>query len=41
MRLLMPEMPLKRASKIAAEITGGSGREMYALGVELRGARAK
>ncbi|MDA8023672.1 MAG: 16S rRNA (cytidine(1402)-2'-O)-methyltransferase [Gammaproteobacteria bacterium] len=38
MRLLMPEMPLKRASKIAAEITGGSGREMYALGVELRGA---
>ncbi|MGR3983637.1 MAG: 16S rRNA (cytidine(1402)-2'-O)-methyltransferase, partial [Gammaproteobacteria bacterium] len=42
MALLMAEMPIKRASKIAAEIAGGGSREMYEIGVALRRAqRAK
>ncbi|MGR3913810.1 MAG: 16S rRNA (cytidine(1402)-2'-O)-methyltransferase [Gammaproteobacteria bacterium] len=42
MALLMAEMPIKRASKIAAQIAGGGSREMYEIGIALqRAARAE
>ncbi len=36
MRVLLSELPLKQASKIAARLLGGNARELYALGLALK-----
>ncbi len=37
LRLLLPELPLKTAAKLAAEITGGSKNELYQAALDLKG----
>ncbi|HXD39074.1 MAG TPA: 16S rRNA (cytidine(1402)-2'-O)-methyltransferase [Ramlibacter sp.] len=38
LQLLLPELPLKSAVKLAAEITGGSRNELYQMALELKSA---
>ena len=39
--LLMDELPLKTAARLAAEATGGSRNALYARGLEIRQAKEK
>ena len=36
LRLLLPELPLKTAARLAAEITGASRNDLYALGLKMK-----